>query len=81
MPINDPGLSMGVLGSDDNTYRVPIIDLREVAFASAPLKAGNTSITALKVVGLIEGVTVYTSVQVWYPGTVPRRCCKSCKFR
>ena len=41
---------MGVLGSDDNTYRVPIIDLREVAFASAPLKAGNT-----KVVGLIRG--------------------------
>ena len=42
VPIIDPGLSMGVLGSDDNTYRVPIIDLREVAFASAPLKAGNT---------------------------------------
>ena len=41
VPIIDPG-SMGVLGSDDNTYRVPIIDLREVAFASAPLKAGNT---------------------------------------
>ena len=40
--IIDPGLSMGVLGSDDNTYRVPIIDLREVAFASAPLKARNT---------------------------------------
>ena len=39
VPIIDPGLSMGVLGSDDNTYRVPII---EVAFASAPLKAGNT---------------------------------------
>ena len=42
VPIIDPGLSMGVLGSDDNTYRVPIIDLHEVAFASAPLKAGNT---------------------------------------
>ena len=26
VPIIDPGLSMGVLGSDDNTYRVPIID-------------------------------------------------------
>ena len=42
VPIIDPGLSMGVLGSDDNTYRVPIIDLREVAFASEPLKAENT---------------------------------------
>ena len=45
VPIIDPGLSMGVLGSDnkvDDTYRVPIIDLREVAFTSAPLKAGNT---------------------------------------
>ena len=42
VPIIDPGLSMGVLGSDDNTYRVPIIDLLEDAFASAPLKAGNT---------------------------------------
>ena len=42
VPIIDPGLSMGLLGSDDDTYRVPIIDLREVAFASAPLKAGNT---------------------------------------
>ena len=42
VPIIDPGLSMGVLGSDDNTYRVPIIDLREVAFARTPLKAGNT---------------------------------------
>ena len=31
VPIIDPGLSMGVLGSDDNTYRVPIIDFREVA--------------------------------------------------
>ena len=42
VPIIDPGLSMRVLGSDDNMYRVPIIDLREVASASAPLKAGNT---------------------------------------
>ena len=42
VPIIDPGLSMGVLGSDNNTYRVPIIDLCEVAFTSAPLKAGNT---------------------------------------
>ena len=42
VPIIDPGLSMRVLGSDDNMYRVPIIDLREAAFASAPLKALNT---------------------------------------
>ena len=41
MPIIDTGLSMGILGSDDNTHRVPIIDLREVAFASAPLKGGR----------------------------------------
>ena len=33
---------MGELCTDDNTYRVPIIELREDAFASAPLKAGNT---------------------------------------
>ena len=42
VPIIDPGLSMGVLGSDDNKYRVPITDLHEVAFASSPLKDGNT---------------------------------------